>query len=87
MLLIMSVYPGFGGQKYIPASTEKIRKARKLIDESGYGILLEADGGITPDNAAEVIRAGTDVIVAGSAVFGAADMKAAVSALKVAGQA
>ncbi|MDE6208472.1 MAG: ribulose-phosphate 3-epimerase [Lachnospiraceae bacterium] len=70
MVLIMSVHPGFGGQKYIEQSTEKIRKARKLIDETGRNVELEVDGGINLSNIDEVLEAGANVIVAGSAVFG-----------------
>lgn len=86
MLLIMSVNPGFGGQKYIESSTEKIRAARRLIEKSGREIALEIDGGITIDNIGEAVKAGADTIVAGSAVFNAADAKAAISALKVAAE-
>ncbi len=83
MVLIMSVYPGFGGQKYIQGSTERIREAKKLIEESGLNVLLEIDGGITTDNVAETTKAGANVVVAGSAVFGAENMKEAISKLKV----
>lgn len=69
MILIMSVEPGFGGQKYLEESTEKIRQTRKLIDESGYAIDLEVDGGIHLGNVDLVLEAGANVIVAGSAVF------------------
>ena len=69
MILIMSVEPGFGGQKYIPSSTEKIALTKKLIEESGLDIDLEVDGGINLDNVKEVMDAGANVIVAGSAVF------------------
>ena len=86
MLLIMSVNPGFGGQKYIESSTEKIRAVRRLIEKSGREIALEIDGGITIDNIGEAVKAGADTIVAGSAVFNAPDAKAAISALKVAAE-
>ena len=69
LILIMSVEPGFGGQSYIPASTEKIREMAKLIADSGYDIELEVDGGVKLDNVQEVLDAGANVIVAGSAVF------------------
>lgn len=69
MILIMSVEPGFGGQKYITESTEKIAKTKSLIEESGLNIDLEVDGGINIDNVSEVLKAGANVIVAGSAVF------------------
>lgn len=69
MILIMSVEPGFGGQKYIETSTEKIRETRQLIHETGFEIDLEVDGGINLDNVEEVLNAGANIIVAGSAVF------------------
>lgn len=69
MVLLMSVNPGFGGQKYIPYVTEKIRTLRQMIADSGYQIDLEVDGGVTLDNVKEVLDAGANVIVAGSAVF------------------
>ena len=70
MVLLMSVNPGFGGQKFIPATLEKIREVRELIDRSGRDIRLEVDGGITTDNVADVAAAGADTFVAGSAIFG-----------------
>lgn len=70
MILLMSVNPGFGGQKYIDEVTDKIKEARKLIDESGRKIELEVDGGVNMSNIDTVLEAGADVIVAGSAVFG-----------------
>lgn len=70
MVLIMSVEPGFGGQKYIPSSTEKLREARKLIEKSGRPVDLQVDGGIKLDNIKTVYEAGANVIVAGSSVFG-----------------
>ena len=70
MVLLMSVNPGFGGQKYIPAMTEKIKALKKMIDERGLQIDIEIDGGVTPDNVKEILEAGANVIVAGSAVFG-----------------
>ena len=82
MVLVMSVFPGFGGQKFIPTSLEKLREIRKIIDESGKEILLEIDGGITAENVTEVKAAGADVIVAGSAVFKAADRAAMIAKLK-----
>ena len=72
LVLLMSVNPGFGGQKFIPATYEKLREARKLIDDSGRDIRLEVDGGVDVDNIAEAARAGADTFVAGSAIFGAA---------------
>ena len=82
MVLVMSVFPGFGGQKFIPSALEKLREIRKIIDESGKEILLEIDGGITAGNVAAVKAAGADVIVAGSAVFKAADRAAMIAKLK-----
>ena len=64
----MSVNPGFGGQKFIMSQLEKIRKIRSMIEASGRDIMLEVDGGVTPNNCAQVIEAGADVMVAGSAV-------------------
>lgn len=72
MVLIMTVNPGFGGQKYIPAMTEKVRKLRAMIQERGLKVDIEVDGGVKVDNVKEVLEAGANVIVAGSAVFGAA---------------
>ncbi len=69
LLLIMSVNPGFGGQKYIPTSTAKIARARQMIDQVNPNVELEVDGGIKAHNAAEVVRAGATVLVAGSAIF------------------
>ncbi len=69
MLLMMTVEPGFGGQKYIPESTERIRKARNMADEMGLDLDIQVDGGITADNAGIVLEAGANVIVAGSAIF------------------
>lgn len=71
MILIMSVNPGFGGQKFIPAALHKLREARKRIDESGRNIRLEIDGGVKADNIAEIAAAGADTFVAGSAIFNA----------------
>lgn len=70
MLLVMTVEPGFGGQKYIPQSTERIRQARHIFNERGLGTDIEVDGGISAENVHVVIEAGANVIVAGSAVFG-----------------
>lgn len=75
MVLIMSVNPGFGGQKLIPHALEKIRTLDKIRKESGYGFKIEIDGGVTIDNVRTVADAGTDIIVAGSAVYGAPDIK------------
>ncbi len=70
LVLLMSVNPGFGGQSYIPASTGRIRQVRQWLDGIGTGAELQVDGGIKPDNAAEIAGAGATVLVAGSAVFG-----------------
>jgi len=72
MVLLMSVNPGFGGQSFIPATLEKLRDARKIIDASGRDIRLEIDGGVKVDNIREIAEAGADTFVAGSAIFGAA---------------
>ncbi len=69
MLLVMTVEPGFGGQKYLPASTERIREARRLIQEKGLNVDIEVDGGITKENVSTVLEAGANVVVAGSAIF------------------
>ncbi len=71
IILLMSVNPGFGGQSFIPATLDKLREARKIIDESGRDIRLEVDGGVKVDNIREIAEAGADMFVAGSAVFGA----------------
>lgn len=70
MVLLMSVNPGFGGQKYIPTMTAKIKALKEMIDARGLSIDIQVDGGVTPDNVKEVLEAGANVIVAGSAVFG-----------------
>ncbi|MGM8851645.1 ribulose-phosphate 3-epimerase [Salinicola sp. V024] len=74
MILIMSVNPGFGGQSFIPAALDKLREARRRIDASGLPIRLEVDGGVGPDNIAEIARAGADTFVAGSAIFKARNL-------------
>ena len=73
MILLMSVNPGFGGQSFIPATLDKLRQARQLIDDSGLDIRLEVDGGVKVDNIAEIAAAGADTFVAGSGIFGFAD--------------
>jgi len=82
LVLIMSVNPGFGGQKFIPGALDKLRIARRLIDASGRQIRLEIDGGVKVDNIAEIARAGADMFVAGSAIFGAKDYKATIAAMR-----
>lgn len=73
MVLIMSVNPGFGGQSFIPEALNKLRTARRLIDQSGHDIRLEIDGGVKVDNIREIAEAGADTFVAGSAIFGQKD--------------
>ena len=82
MILIMSVYPGFGGQKFIENSVSRIAETKKYIDESGKNVLLEVDGGITAENVRRVKEAGANVIVAGSSVFKAGDIKKAIRDLR-----
>ncbi len=82
LVLLMSVNPGFGGQKFIPSTLTKLKLARKRIDESELEIRLEIDGGVKPGNAAEIIAAGADTLVAGSAIFGADDYGRVISALR-----
>jgi ribulose-phosphate 3-epimerase len=83
LLLVMSVNPGWGGQPIVPGSMEKLADARRLRTSSGAGFLIEVDGGIKPDNAGEAIRAGADVLVAGSAIFASHDYAATIRALRV----
>ena len=82
MILLMSVNPGFGGQKFIPAALDKLRQARKIIDASGRDIRLEIDGGVKVDNIGEIAAAGADTFVAGSAIFGSDDYATTISAMK-----
>ncbi|HXH01761.1 MAG TPA: ribulose-phosphate 3-epimerase [Candidatus Competibacteraceae bacterium] len=82
MILLMSVNPGFGGQKFIPATLGKLRQARRIIDQSGYDIRLEIDGGVKIDNIREIAEAGADTFVAGSAIFGTPDYKATIAAMR-----
>ena len=84
MILLMSVNPGFGGQKFIPATLGKVREARRLIDTSGYDIRLEIDGGVTAHNIADIAAAGADTFVAGSAIFSQGDYAAAIKAMRAA---
>ncbi|MEI9942938.1 MAG: ribulose-phosphate 3-epimerase [Chitinophagaceae bacterium] len=79
---MMSVEPGYGGQKFIPHTIEKIKQLRKMIDEKGLKTLIEIDGGVTVENAKEIIEAGADVLVAGNTVFRAADPKGTIKKLK-----
>ncbi|MGK2914114.1 MAG: ribulose-phosphate 3-epimerase [Porticoccaceae bacterium] len=82
VLLLMSVNPGFGGQTFIPATLTKLRAARALIDDSGFNIRLEVDGGVGTANIAAIAAAGADTFVAGSAIFGAEDYHTAIAALR-----
>ena len=82
MVLLMSVNPGFGGQSYIPVVTEKIKELKALIDEMNLDIDIEVDGGVKPSNIAEVVNAGANVIVAGSAIFNAGNIDEAVKSLR-----
>ena len=82
MVLLMSVNPGFGGQKFIPASVEKIRRLKQMITERSLKTLIQVDGGVGIDNGAIVIEAGADVLVAGSAVFGAPNRKEAIAKIR-----
>ena len=82
MVLVMSVFPGFGGQKFIPECLDKLRELRTLIDESGKDILLQIDGGVNEENVGEIKAAGADVIVAGSAVFKAENRAEMIAKLK-----
>ncbi len=75
IILLMSVNPGFGGQSFIPGTLDKLREARKRIDQSGYNIRLEVDGGVKIDNIGQIAAAGADMFVAGSAIFGHPDYK------------
>jgi ribulose-phosphate 3-epimerase len=82
MILLMSVNPGFGGQKFIPATLDKLREARALIDASGREIRLEIDGGVNVANIREIAAAGADTFVAGSAIFSQPDYRAVLDAMR-----
>jgi ribulose-phosphate 3-epimerase len=82
MVLLMSVNPGYGGQKFIPHVLEKAKQVRRMIDESGKDIRLEIDGGVKVDNIAEISAAGVDTFVAGSAIFGSEDYADTISRMK-----
>ncbi|HET9431999.1 MAG TPA: ribulose-phosphate 3-epimerase [Chitinophagaceae bacterium] len=82
LVCMMSVNPGFGGQKFIPYTLDKIRQLRKMIDERGLKIHIEIDGGVTLENAASIVAAGADVLVAGNTVFKSSDPKATIAKLK-----
>jgi ribulose-phosphate 3-epimerase len=82
LILIMSVNPGFGGQKFIPGALEKLRQVRRRIDESGRAIRLQIDGGVTADNIGAIAEAGADTFVAGSAIFHSKDYRAEIDAMR-----
>ncbi|MCP9471767.1 MAG: ribulose-phosphate 3-epimerase [Nitrospira sp.] len=86
LVLIMSVNPGFGGQIFISSCLSKIRAVRRMLDRIGSRALLEVDGGVKTDNAAQVLEAGADVLVAGSAIFSGSDYAATIAALRAAGR-
>ena len=83
MVLLMSVNPGFGGQKFIDSTMDKLRQARQMIDDSGLDIRLEVDGGVKTDNIGEIAAAGADTFVAGSAIFGSDNYAATIAEMKV----
>ena len=82
MVLLMSVNPGFGGQKFIPSALDKLRQARRIIDDSGLEIRLEIDGGVKVDNIGDIAAAGADTFVAGSAIFGSEDYTKTIAAMR-----
>ena len=82
MVLVMSVFPGFGGQKFIPETLEKVRQIKEIVDEIGKDIDIQIDGGVTEENVAEIKAAGANVIVAGSTVFKAEDKAKVIAKLK-----
>jgi ribulose-phosphate 3-epimerase len=82
MVLIMSVNPGFGGQQFIPHTYTKIRELKKMIQEKNLSTQIEVDGGVTLENAGQLVKAGADILVAGSTVFHAKDPLSVISALK-----
>jgi len=82
LILVMSVNPGFGGQQFLPLVLPKLRALRKMIDEGGFAIDLEVDGGIGPETARQVTEAGARVLVAGSAIFGQQDRAAAIREIR-----
>lgn len=86
LVLIMSVNPGFGGQKFIASCLAKVKAVRQMLDRIGSHALLEVDGGVKAENAAQVLEAGADVLVAGSAIFSGSDYAARITALRTAGQ-
>ncbi len=86
LVLVMSVNPGFGGQKFIPSSLDKIRRIRQMISDSGNSVHLEVDGGVNIPNAGSIIKAGATVLVAGSAIFGSSNISETIRQLRSANQ-
>jgi ribulose-phosphate 3-epimerase len=84
LVLVMSVNPGFGGQSFIPAALTKLRDARRIIDDSGFDVRLEIDGGVKVDNIADIAAAGADTFVAGSAIFASDDYAGVIAAMRAA---
>jgi len=82
VILLMSVNPGFGGQKFIPSTLDKLRQVREIIDDSGYPIRLEVDGGVGVNNIGEIATAGADMFVAGSAIFNSGDYAKTIAAMR-----
>jgi ribulose-phosphate 3-epimerase len=82
IIMLMSVNPGFGGQSFIPSTLDKLRQVRRLIDESGYSIRLEVDGGVKTENIAQIAEAGADTFVAGSAIFGKSCYRDVISEMR-----
>ena len=82
MVLIMSVNPGFGGQKFIPQSLDKIKKLKQMIDAKNYNVDIQVDGGVSVDNIHDIVTAGANIVVAGSAIFGKDNIQKSVSDLR-----
>ncbi len=82
VVCMMSVYPGFGGQEFIPGTMDRIRQLRRMIDENGLNVKIEIDGGVTEENAASIVAVGADVLVAGNTVFKSPNPKATIMHLK-----
>jgi ribulose-phosphate 3-epimerase len=82
LVLIMSVNPGFGGQKFIPGALDKLKEVRRRIDERGRAVRLEVDGGVKTENIGAIAAAGADTFVAGSAIFGETDYRAVIAAMR-----
>jgi ribulose-phosphate 3-epimerase len=82
MILLMSVNPGFGGQSFIPHTVDKVRRLRRMLESHGLATDIEVDGGINPQTARQVVDAGANVLVAGTAVFGSKDYRSAIAAIR-----